>query len=195
MTINSKKGIETHTVTLHVGLGTFKNISEEDIRDYVMHAERAEIPVSIFETIAMRKQEQKNILAVGTTVTRTLESLPYLWNLIRDDIDCSTEVREFWNQKTLVREVNPLSSVSFSPDRKTLFFRSALFIYGEYPFQVVDEIITNFHLPKSTLFILVSSFLGRENAQEAYRYAIEHMYRFFSFGDAMYLKKSKNEVS
>lgn len=156
-----------------------------------MHAERAEVPISIFETIASRKNEGKTILAVGTTVTRTLESLPYLWQLIRDRIECSSEVRNFWDATSLEREINPLSSVSFSSDEKTLFFSSALFIYSAYRFQVVDEIITNFHLPKSTLFILVSSLLGLQNAQALYSHAIRSGYRFFSFGDAMYLKNTK----
>lgn len=185
-----KKGIEQHHITLHVGLGTFKNIYEEDIRDYEMHAERAEVPVSIFETIAERKSEMKTILAVGTTVTRTLESLPYLWSLVKDQVVCPEETRRFWDTKTLEREKNPLSSVLLSPDRTTLSFSSALFIYGTYHFQIVDEIITNFHLPKSTLFILVSSFLGLEETQKLYAHAKEHNYRFFSFGDAMYLKRS-----
>lgn len=153
------KGIGRDIITLHVGLGTFKNIYEEDIRDYVMHSERAEVPVSVFETIAHQKSEGKTILAVGTTVTRTLESLPYLWRFIRDGMECSQEVRDFWDSKSLEREKDPLSAISFSPDKKTIFFSSALFIYGKYRFQVVDEIITNFHLPKSTLFILISSFL------------------------------------
>lgn len=156
-----------------------------------MHAERAEVPVSIFETIANRKHEGKTILAVGTTVTRTLESLPSLWRLVRDRIECHSEVREFWDSKSLERETNPLSSVSFSPDGKTVFFSSALFIYGDYRFQVADEIITNFHLPKSTLFILISSFLGLRNAQTLYSHAVRNMYRFFSFGDAMYLRGVK----
>lgn len=110
------KNIEQYTITLHVGLGTFKNIYDEDIRDYVMHAERAEVPVSIFETIAERKLTGKTILAVGTTVTRTLESLPYLWTMIRDTVHCPQEVRDFWDRLNLVREDSPITSVSFSQE-------------------------------------------------------------------------------
>lgn len=185
-----EQNIEQHTITLHVGLGTFKNIYDEDIRDYVMHAERAEVPVSIFETIATRKLTSKTILAVGTTVTRTLESLPYLWPMVRDAVHCPQHVRDFWDRLSIVREDNPITSVSFSPNQDHIFFSSHLFIYGEYPFQVVDEIITNFHLPRSTLFILISTFLGIREAKRLYAHAIEQCYRFFSFGDAMYLKKS-----
>lgn len=185
------KNIEQYTITLHVGLGTFKNIYDEDIRDYVMHAERAEVPVSIFETIAERKLTGKTILAVGTTVTRTLESLPYLWTMIRDTVHCPQEVRDFWDRLNLVREDSPITSVSFSQEWNRILFSSHLFIYGEYPFQVVDEMITNFHLPRSTLFILVSTFLGIWEAKKLYDHAIEQCYRFFSFGDAMYLKRKK----
>ncbi len=146
-----------------------------------MHSERAEVPASIFETIANNKASQKYILAVGTTVTRTLESLPYLWNLVRDEIECSIETRQFWDSRKQIREVKPLTAVLFSQNRKSINFSSALFIYGEYEFQVVEEVITNFHLPKSTLFILVSSFLGLSEAKKLYIHAVNKSYRFFSF--------------
>ncbi len=154
-----------------------------------MHSERAEVPTSIFETIANEKISGKYILAIGTTVTRTLESLPYLWNLVRNKTEWSDAIRQFWDSRKQIREINPLTSGSFSQDGKTINFSSALFIYTEYEFQVVDEIITNFHLPKSTLFILVSSFLGPSETKKLYEYAINNPYRFFSFGEAMYLKK------
>ncbi len=145
-----KKGITIVDVTLHVGLGTFRPLKEENIADHKMHSEYYEITEEAAKTINQAKQEGRRIIAIGTTATRTLESN--------------------------VSEEGLLKAGKGFTD---------IFIYPGYTFRMIDALITNFHLPESTLIMLVSALADREWILEAYRIAVEEKYRFFSFGDAM----------
>ena len=146
-------GVTIVYVTLHVGLGTFRPVKEEDILDHKMHSEWYEVTEETAETINRIKREGGRIICVGTTSTRTIES-------VADDDGI----------------VHPGSG------------ETDIFIYPGYRFKVLDALITNFHLPESTLVMLVSALAGRENVLNAYRIAVEERYRFFSFGDAMFIK-------
>ena len=150
------KGVEIAFVTLHVGAGTFAPVKADDLTDHVMHAEYAHLPQATADKINATKAQGGQVIAVGTTVTRTLETA----HLHRVD-----------GQLT-----------EFSGDTQ-------IFIYPPYEFGVVDRLITNFHLPKSTLLMLVSAFAGTDNIKNAYAHAIDKKYRFFSYGDAMILDK------
>lgn len=141
-----EKGIDTAFVTLHVGLGTFRPVKEDNILDHKMHTEHYSIPRETAEKIRLCKQRGGRVIAVGTTSCRTLESAAQSGKAVDD---------------------------------------TSIFIYPGYEFKCIDGLITNFHLPESTLIMLVSAFLGREKTLAAYRTAIEEKYRFFSFGDAM----------
>ncbi|MGP1607515.1 MAG: tRNA preQ1(34) S-adenosylmethionine ribosyltransferase-isomerase QueA [Moraxella sp.] len=151
-----KKGVEIAFVTLHVGAGTFAPVKTEDLTQHIMHKEYAHLPQSTADKINTVKKNGGQVIAVGTTVTRTLETA-YL--------HCKN---------------GQLSE--FSGDTQ-------IFIYPPYHFGVVDRLITNFHLPKSTLLMLVSAFCGKNNILTAYQHAIQKQYRFFSYGDAMLLDK------
>ncbi len=141
-----EKGIDTAFVTLHVGLGTFRPVKEDNILDHKMHTEHYSIPPETAEKIRECKRRGGRVIAVGTTSCRTLESAAQSGKAVDD---------------------------------------TSIFIYPGYEFKCIDGLITNFHLPESTLIMLVSAFLGREKTLEAYRIAIEERYRFFSFGDCM----------
>ena len=143
-------GIELERITLHVGLGTFRPVKEEDLTRHEMHAEYCAISKDTAERINTAKREGRRIIAVGTTSCRTLEA-------VADD---NGFVRPFAGQ------VN-------------------IFIYPGYRFKCIDGLITNFHLPESTLIMLVSALAGREAVLRAYETAVRERYRFFSFGDAM----------
>lgn len=147
-----EKGIKIVEVYLTVGLGTFRPIQVDDIKDHIMHSEAYYIPEETAKIINESKANNNRIIAVGTTSLRALES----------SLDKN----------------NKLISKNSETD---------IFIYGDYDFKIVDALITNFHLPKSTLLMLVSSFAGKDFILEAYKYAIENKYRFFSFGDAMFI--------
>lgn len=144
-------GIRIAYVTLHVGLGTFRPVQVDDITEHKMHAEYYSISKENAEMINRTKDEGKRIVAVGTTVARTLES-------VASERNGRVAESSGWTD---------------------------IFIYPGYRFSIVDAMVTNFHLPKSTLVMLVSAFAGRENILKAYAEAIEKEYRFFSFGDAM----------
>jgi len=144
-------GIQSTTVTLHVGAGTFQPVRVDNIEDHHMHAEWLEVPQSACDAIAAARARGGRVIAVGTTAVRSLETAAQGGSL-----------------------------KPFSGD-------SRIFIYPPYQFRVVDAMITNFHLPESTLLMLVSAFAGRESIMEAYRHAVEQRYRFFSYGDAMLL--------
>lgn len=147
------KGVKLVYLTLHVGLGTFRPVSEENIEDHKMHSEFYRLTEDAAKTLNEVKANGGRIVATGTTSIRTLETIGTKFNgEIRADIG--------WTD---------------------------IFIKPGYKWQVVDAFITNFHLPKSTLVMLVASFTGRENILNAYRHAVSEKYRFFSFGDAMFI--------
>lgn len=148
-----EKGVDTAFVTLHVGLGTFRPVKEDNILDHKMHVEHYLIPQETAGKIKKCKAEGGRVIAVGTTSCRTLESAANL-------LDYNGEIK------------------AGSAD-------TGIFIYPGYEFKVIDGLITNFHLPESTLIMLVSAFLGRERTLAAYEEAIKERYRFFSFGDCM----------
>ena len=148
------KGVIIKYVTLHVGLGTFRPVMEENILEHKMHSEFFILNKDVAETLNLAKQEGRKIYAVGTTSCRTIET-----------------VASKNNGKFIAMSGN-----------------TDIFIYPGYKFQGIDGLITNFHLPKSTLVMLVSALAGRENILNAYKIAIQNNYRFFSFGDAMLIK-------
>ncbi|MBQ8791339.1 MAG: tRNA preQ1(34) S-adenosylmethionine ribosyltransferase-isomerase QueA [Ruminiclostridium sp.] len=147
-----EKGVDTAFVTLHVGLGTFRPVKEDNILDHKMHIEHYSIPEETAQKIKECKARGGRVIAVGTTSCRTLESAASL-NDNNEITACSRD--------------------------------TGIFIYPGYQFKVIDGLITNFHLPESTLIMLVSAFLGREKTLSAYQTAIDERYRFFSFGDSM----------
>lgn len=149
-----EKGVEVIKVTLHVGLGTFRPVSVDNVESHQMHFESYYLSAETTEKLNNAILNKKQITAVGTTVIRTLES-------------------------------------NFNGKFNSGSFETNIFIYPGYQFKVVDQLITNFHLPKSTLIMLVSAFSSREIIMNAYKQAVNSKYRFFSFGDAMFLRKDE----
>lgn len=166
-----KIGCQTEFVTLHVGLGTFDPVKTENIEDYEIHSERVSVDVETIKRLLEAKRAGKRIIAVGTTSVRTLETL-------------FTKINTNENQKTGASMLRSIEAKNFDDFNQN----TNIFIYPGYKFQFVDAMITNFHLPKSTLLMLVSAFIDRTNALSLYKKAIRLKYRFFSFGDAMLLK-------
>lgn len=146
------KGIEILDITLHIGLGTFKPVKAKKVEDHVMHSEYYEISKEVAEKLNKAKSAGRRIIAVGTTATRTLESVMQKYGKF-------VEAHE----------------------------NTSIFIKPGYKFLGIDALITNFHLPKSTLIMLVSAFMGREFTLDVYRHAVNEKYRFFSFGDSMFI--------
>ena len=147
-------GVETAFLTLHVGLGTFRPVKVESVENHDMHEEFYSLDAKNAEIINTAKNEGRRIISVGTTSTRTLETIA--------------------DEKGFVREASGYTKI---------------FIYPGYQFKCVDCLITNFHLPESTLIMLVSALAGQENVMNAYRTAVKEKYRFFSFGDSMLIKE------
>lgn len=150
------KGVTICYVTLHVGLGTFRPVSVEDVTKHKMHSEFYSMNKETADILNKAKKENKNIVAVGTTTTRVLETIMTKYKIFKE---CNG-----WTD---------------------------IFIYPGYEFKAINSLITNFHLPKSTLIMLVSAFSTKENIMNAYNHAVEEKYRFFSFGDAMFIKHNK----
>lgn len=153
------KGVDTAYVTLHVGLGTFRPVKEDNILDHKMHVEHYSVPEETARKIAECKARGGRVIAVGTTSCRTLES---------------------------AASAHPEGKVTASEGD------TGIFIYPGYTFKAIDGLITNFHLPESTLIMLVSALLGREKTLNAYEVAIAEKYRFFSFGDSMFIGSNKD---
>lgn len=157
----SEKGIEQIHVTLHVGAGTFQPVRVDDLRDHHMHKEWIELSEENCEKINKAKEQGRRIIAVGTTSVRCLESAALYSGM-------------FENKNA---KLQPYTG------------ETDIFITPGYEFKVIDALITNFHLSESTLLMLVSAFAGYENIKKAYQHAINEKYRFFSYGDAMFLTK------
>lgn len=147
------KGVRIAHVTLHVGLGTFRPVKVDNVLDHHMHSEFYMVDEKDAELINETKKNGGRVISVGTTSTRTLET-------VTDD-DGIVHAGSGWTQ---------------------------IFIYPGYKFKAIDALITNFHLPESTLLMLVSALVGRENILKAYEEAVKERYRFFSFGDAMFIR-------
>ena len=150
-----EKGIEYYFVTLHVGLGTFRPVSVSDVTKHVMHTEEYYMDNEVAQKLNKAKLNGKNIISVGTTTTRVLETIYSKYNEFRACHD-----------------------------------NTNIFIYPGYEFKAIDSLITNFHLPKSTLIMLVSALSTKDNIMNAYNEAVNEKYRFFSFGDSMFIKKN-----
>ena len=148
-----EKGVKICYVTLHVGLGTFRPVKEEQIEDHPMHAEFCIVPEETARIVTETKRAGGRVVSVGTTSCRTLESFA--------NADGTLDPQSGW---------------------------TSIFIYPGYRFKCVDALVTNFHLPESTLIMLVSALAGRENVLHAYKVAVEEHYRFFSFGDACFFE-------
>ena len=154
------KGVSVCFVTLHVGLGTFRPVKEEEIEDHEMHSEFCIVPEETARIVTETKKRGGRVVAVGTTSCRTLESFA--------QPDGTLPATSGWTD---------------------------IFIYPGYQFKCIDALITNFHLPESTLIMLVSALAGRENVLHAYETAVKERYRFFSFGDAMFIDDRWGETA
>lgn len=148
-----EKGIKIVFITLHVGLGTFRPVNVSDVTKHKMHSEFYKMDQKTADILNRAKKNHHQIISVGTTTTRTLETVMHNYNTFKE---CSG-----WTD---------------------------IFIYPGFKFKAIDKLITNFHLPKSTLVMLVSALAGKENIMNAYKEALKEEYRFFSFGDSMLIK-------
>ena len=148
-----EKGIIIAPITLHVGLGTFRPVNVEDVTKHKMHTEFYQMTKETADILNKAKKENRRIISVGTTSTRTLE--------------------------TIIHKYGEFKECSGNTD---------IFIYPGFEFKAINAQITNFHLPKSTLIMLISAFAGKENVMKAYKEAVNKKYRFFSFGDSMFIK-------
>lgn len=182
------KKIRSHYLTLHVGLGTFKPVDTEDIRDYHMHEETMIISEDIFDTIAREKEQENNVVAVGTTIARTIETLPYLYKAMGKQ---GNEYRDNLT-KNISEQQCKICILDRKQEGKKITCQTKIFIYPWFERKIVDGLITNFHLPGSTLLMLVASFIGYDETTKLYKHAIANQYRFFSFGDAMLLHRNIN---
>ncbi|MBT3136901.1 tRNA preQ1(34) S-adenosylmethionine ribosyltransferase-isomerase QueA [Alteromonas sp. ALT199] len=156
-----EKGVNLAFVTLHVGAGTFQPVRVDNILEHKMHAEFAEVPQEVVDAVLATKANGKRVIAVGTTSVRSLES--------------AAKASAERGGKEII--------AAFNEDTE-------IFIYPGFEFKVVDAMFTNFHLPESTLMMLISAFAGKNNVMNAYQEAIEKEYRFFSYGDSMFIKRA-----
>lgn len=162
-----EKGVEFAFVTLHVGAGTFQPVRVDNINEHVMHSEYAEVSQEVVDAVLACKSRGNRVVAVGTTSVRSLES-------------AAQATKKSSAEETLIAP---------------FFADTQIFIYPGYQYLVVDALITNFHLPESTLIMLVSAFAGYHNTMSAYQRAIEEQYRFFSYGDAMFITYNPEAVN
>lgn len=158
-----QKGVKIAFVTLHVGAGTFQPVRVDNIADHQMHAERYTVPASTIELIKKTQAEGKRVIAVGTTSVRALESA-----------------------------AQPDLTQSLRLDNGDITGDTRIFITPGYKFHSIDALLTNFHLPQSTLLMLVSALAGMEPIRAAYQHAVQMQYRFFSYGDAMFIEKTNS---
>jgi S-adenosylmethionine:tRNA ribosyltransferase-isomerase len=156
-----QKGAELAFVTLHVGAGTFQSIRVDNVDEHKMHSEYAEVPQNVVDAIQKAKARGNRVIAVGTTSVRSVESAAWKSGMSDGNVE----------------QLEPFTG------------ETDIFIYPGFEFQVIDAMVTNFHLPESTLIMLVSAFAGQDHILKAYKEAVAEKYRFFSYGDAMLLEK------
>ena len=163
-----ERGVGLAYVTLHIGLDTFRPIAEDDLSQQVMHSEEIEMSAETAQRINATRAAGGRIIAVGTTSVRTLEAVAGM---------------------TAQRRAEASPELEVTDDIVAPYYgRTSLFIQPGYQFHAVDAMITNFHLPRSTLLVLISAFAGRHLTRLAYQHAVAQRYRFYSFGDAMYIE-------
>jgi len=160
------KGIQIAFVTLHVGAGTFQPVRADNISEHHMHSEVMDVSAEVCDLVRKTKAAGKRVIAVGTTSVRCLES-----------------AAQGFNNPEHKGEIHPYHG------------ETAIFIFPSYTFQVVDALVTNFHLPESTLLMLVSALAGYQHTMNAYREAVANQYRFFSYGDAMFVTKNPDAIT
>jgi S-adenosylmethionine:tRNA ribosyltransferase-isomerase len=163
------RGIEICEITLEVGLGTFEPIRAEQVEDHRIHSESYEIGGAAASAIQRARRERRPVLAVGTTVVRALEDAA---------------------RRAAASSASAADSAPIGPVRA----EAEIFIYPGHPFRLVDQMLTNFHLPKSSLLVLVAAFAGREFILRAYRHAVAQSYRFYSYGDCMLIRGAAGEM-
>lgn len=161
-----RQGVRIAYVTLHVGLGTFRPVSVDRVEEHEMHAEYYSLPQETADAINETRASGGRVIAVGTTSARTLETAARV---------CGLGAGPMVQDKEALQEIKACSGWT------------DIFLYPGVPFLLVDALLTNFHLPKSTLMMLISAMAGRERILKAYEEAVQHKYRFFSFGDAMFI--------
>jgi S-adenosylmethionine:tRNA ribosyltransferase-isomerase len=191
------KGIDIAEIVLHVGSGTFQPIKSKNVSEHNMHCEKFQISLDFLQKLEIALQNEKKIIAVGTTTVRTLETLFWIaqnlalnenmdnfnfhlsqWNWIQLQENIILDAEKSINKLIQYCQINSISQIIGSTE---------LFILPSYKFRIVQGIITNFHLPKSTLLLLVGAFIGRENLQKIYNEALLNNYRFLSYGDTSLL--------
>ena len=191
----NSKWVEINFTTLHVWLWTFKPVYEQDIRNHKIHREPIIIENSLFQKVFERKKENKNLIAVWTTMVRLLETLPYLRKVLseanKQKILPDDEVFNFRESITYDIQVGDcekyVHNISLQSNR--IVCETQLFIFPWRKFRIIDEMITNFHLPKSSLLMLISALMWRKNALQCYEHAKHKFYHFYSFWDWMWIRK------
>lgn len=191
------KGIDILKLTLHVGPGTFQPFESNEIINHKMHSEQIFISKATISELYQNIKNNKKILAVGTTSVRTLESLYWLGSKIaQDGMDSELYVNQWEPYRSENINIFPEESLKailkYMTDMKLEYLNAytQLLIVPGYKYNLVDMMITNFHLPKSTLILLVAAFIGKESWRTAYNHALQSDYKFLSYGDATFLKKS-----
>jgi S-adenosylmethionine:tRNA ribosyltransferase-isomerase len=159
----AKRGVEIQEITLNVGLGTFEPVRTERLEDHEIHKEGYEISEATAAAVTHARNQGRPILAVGTTVVRALEDAA---------------------EKTAARSPASCEKEPLAPGR----FEAEIFLFPGKPFRVITQLLTNFHLPRSSLLALVAAFAGRDSVLRAYRHAVKEKYRFYSYGDCMWIR-------
>jgi len=187
--------VDINFTTLHVGLWTFKPVYESDIRNHKIHKEPIIIENPLFQQIYQRKNENKNLIAVWTTIVRLLETLPYLRKSLSNSSKekILPDEKAFHFRESITSDITIFDCEKYVHDVSLQSNRTVcetqLFIFPGWKFHIIDEMITNFHLPKSSLLMLISALMWRTNALQSYEYAKKNWYHFYSFGDWMWIKK------
>ncbi|MFT7561820.1 MAG: S-adenosylmethionine:tRNA ribosyltransferase-isomerase, partial [Flavobacteriales bacterium] len=179
------KGVEFAFVTLHVGAGTYQPVRVDDIRDHKIHTEIMALDAATAEQVNATKAKGKRVIAVGTTSVRCLETAAR--NSSSSDVASNSVPNSASNSAN-----SNLASANTATKIEAYQGETNIFIYPSYKYRVVDALFTNFHLSESTLLMLVSAFAGYAHTMAAYKMAVDQAYRFFSYGDSMFITRNPN---